>query len=677
MHRLLIPLACLASLACDDAAPAMTPPTTPLDAQVIDADQPTDLAASPDAAPPADAAPMDAGPDQTVDSGVTCTPRPADPTPDAPLPPRRAHHAGVDAWEATTWDRLRVAAAADPAVHFIATFDHATDALVIDAAAGRIEARRVDGRWTVTDGALVDVFPSTAADQHPTLADIFAAFEPYPDDRENLGYTPDDPRVGGLPLAAQSWPDPLVRLGTIFDAAHAPDGVIGLWPWARGGNGTHGGLGLLQSRAALMLAGKGARPGEHTIPARLVDVAPTVLAALGAPTTGGIGPDGAYSDGLFMRWQDGQVLWDALAEDPCDRPRHVVIVLFDGLTANDLNHQALSPTPDVDLPTIRALATDAAIFPLGAIAGFPSMSAPGHMTIGTGAWPGHHGILNNRFFDRGTQARVDPLAFASDPAGFAMDPAAAFAFHDVYVPPEVETLAAAAHRAFGPWDAATETGAYVAVLNDIPVGDADFTTADYLMGARHKALSTSRIADELATVQATTLLGTPEAPIPTILQVGLASTDSVGETHGPYSPFAREVLAELDADLGRIVAAYDRAGALDDTLFVLVSDHGMELQDPARAGGFQRVLNAADVRTSEASFGVVYLRTLEVEAEAIEAGFEVRVRNHDDGTPVADATVTCEGCDGVMTDVAGSARVPSIAALVVTHPDFNPAQLTD
>jgi hypothetical protein len=267
------------------------------------------------------------------------------------------------------------------------------------------------------------------------------------------------------------------------------------------------------------------------------------------------------------------------------------------------------------------------------------------------------------------------LAFASDPGAFARDPHAAFALITGYVPAGVETLAAAAHRAFGPWDPDRRTGAYVAVINDIPVGDADFTTADFLTGERSKGLRESQLADELATVQATTLLGTPSAPVPTILQVGFASTDSVGESHGPHAPRTREVLRELDGDLGRIVASYDRAGALDDTLFVIVSDHGMELQDPARAGSVRRVLQAGDIKTSDASFGFVYLRSLVVETRMHAAGVEVTVRNHDDGTPVEGVELSCPACDPTRTDAEGRAIVPSTAGLIGTHPDFNPVTL--
>ena len=78
-------------------------------------------------------------------------------------------------------------------------------------------------------------------------------------------------------------------------------------------------------------------------PARLVDLIPTMMAALGAPTTAGVGPDGAYDDRLYLRRQDGAVLWDALnphdmVENPADyiRDPSEIYELYDRVIADDI-----------------------------------------------------------------------------------------------------------------------------------------------------------------------------------------------------------------------------------------------------------------------------------------------------------------------------------------------------
>ena len=64
---------------------------------------------------------------------------------------------------------------------------------------------------------------------------------------------------------------------------------------------------------------------------------------------------------------------------------------------------------------------------------------------------------------------------------------------------DVENLAQAAHRAFGNWDADAQSGAFVAVINELTFLDADFSTLSFLSGGAHaKALPEYRVADGLA-----------------------------------------------------------------------------------------------------------------------------------------------------------------------------------
>ena len=68
------------------------------------------------------------------------------------------------------------------------------------------------------------------------------------------------------------------------------------------------------------------------------------------------------------------------------------------------------------------------------------------------------------------------------------------------------------------------------------------------------------------------------------------------------------------------------------------------------------LINESGVQTSFVSAGLVYLRTLELETAREADGLRVRVLNHDNGDPMVDATVHCEGCDealAVRTDGEG------------------------
>lgn len=712
MSRRAVGLLALALLgACDDGGEPAAPPDARAadaaahDARVVDAapDAEARLDAAPrldaraDAQPRPDAAP-DAAPDATRDAAPDaappprCVPQPpAPPAPSGPLPPAASSARGVDAWERPAFDRLRAAALSDEGVHFVATYDHAADRFEVfggpaDARAAfafRREDAPTGTTYRVVEGDLAAVFPDTRADVHGDYADLLAAFEPgTAPDLTALGYGADDPRVGFLPYAAQSWPLPLERIATVFDAPDAPDAVGGVFPWARPSGGTHGGLGLLQSRATLVLGGAGVRRGVVLdAPARLTDVAPTVLAALGAPTTGGVGPDGRYADGLHLTRQDGWPRWDALDPDPCARVDHVVVVLFDGLLATELNHQVLDADPEVDLPALRGLAQDGVVFRHGAVVGFPSVSAPGHMTAGTGLWPGHHGILGNAQYGRAEGAVLSPFFVLDDPVAALQNPQSVLDLYDRVTRPEAETLAAAAHRALGRPDADGQGGAYVVVLNELALGDADYTSVDFLSAGQKRSLDDYRVADNLAMIQVESLLRHRGARVPTVLQLSFVSTDKAGESVGPHADETRQVLTEVDARVARLQAIYARHGVLERTLFVLVSDHGMELQDPGRSTRFDAALREAGVATRFTAQGLVHLATLRLEAARDDAGLWITVRDHDDGAPVVDAVVTCAACAVVeaRTDAEGRALLglaPAGVIVEATAPGFNPQAWT-
>ena len=78
---------------------------------------------------------------------------------------------------------------------------------------------------------------------------------------------------------------------------------------------------------------------------------------------------------------------------------------------------------------------------------------------------------------------------------------------------------------------------------------------------------------------------------PDVLTVHLVDCDAMRHTHGTDSQEAHAAMERLDARVGRIMAALQKAGILDDTLFCVVSDHGH--QDTPRAIPLDRLLRAA------------------------------------------------------------------------------------
>ena len=619
----------------------------------------------------------DGGGSADVQAPVCSAPPAEPPKPVGVFPDGPKGGAGIDAPERAAYEALRATVLADDNLHYIATWDEDAGAYRVDSAGGHVLFARSPQGIAVVGGDVSAVFPSTSPEIFGTVGALTDAFEnPSGYTGADVGYAPGDPRVGFLPPSMQSYPLALERIAALFDAPDAPDLVVGHQPWSSGGGGSHGALSALQSRAALVIAGRGARKGVVIEgAATLPDVAPTILAALGAPTTGGVGPDGVYDDGLYLARQDGRVLWEALAEDPCERPKHVILLLFDGLLQTELLRQALEDAPDVDLPTFRALAQQGVVWRYGATTNFPSVSAPGHMTSGCGLWSGHHGILSNSYYRRSSQTVINPFSLLDDIQATIADPMKAVAIYESAIAPGFETLGQAAHRGLGAFDPVTGQGAFVAVINELSIGGADWTTIHLLMGAPPGPLALSlqdyELADNLAVTQVQDLLANAALPAPLILEASLVKTDGAGEVAGPHSDLMRQVLVETDARVGAMLAAYEARGVLDDTMIVLVSDHGMELQDPLRTTGVQKSLILADVKARVHSPGLVWLRTLEVEV----ALPSVTVRDHDNGAPLAGVTVGCDTCaETVETGADGVATLaPDVAPAMVTatHPLFN------
>ncbi|MFI5052957.1 MAG: alkaline phosphatase family protein, partial [Acidimicrobiia bacterium] len=76
---------------------------------------------------------------------------------------------------------------------------------------------------------------------------------------------------------------------------------------------------------------------------------------------------------------------------------------------------------------------------------------------------------------------------------------------------------------------------------------------------------------------------------------------------GPHSDIADASVRDTDARIGDIVDAVARAGALDDTAFVVVADHGMQQTDPTVTGDWDEPLHAAGIRFRDEGYGFLYL----------------------------------------------------------------------
>ncbi len=253
------------------------------------------------------------------------------------------------------------------------------------------------------------------------------------------GFSAEDPARRFIRAEHQSYPFAYERIAQLFDSPNAPDLAISPSDWAQGIQpGTHGALNVRQSRAPLWLAGPRVRPGLHEIGVREVDVLPTALAALGFPRIDGADATGQTSSergvppDVLLRRQDGRVLHEILDEARAPAER-LYIFLLDGLSHTELEDRLASDP--AALPGLRRLRERAAVMANGHIVNFPSITWPSHTTLGTGAWCGHHDVVNPSYYLREKRELVSPQGQQVRTEGF--------------VGPGVETVYEAFHRVRG------------------------------------------------------------------------------------------------------------------------------------------------------------------------------------------------------------------------------------
>jgi hypothetical protein len=401
------------------------------------------------------------------------------------------------------------------------------------------------------------------------------------------------------PNERNHYPHAYSNAAQLFDDPRAPDLAVLHTPahnWEeRGGHrGEHGSLDVVQSRAPLILAGRGVRRlGRRPAHARMVDVAPTLAALL----------DVEPFDGAALKSLDGRVLEEVLdREDP---PERVVAFLCDGTNANVLHAMAEAG----ELPTVSRLMGEGTTFDHGLVASFPSATLANHTTALTGVHPGHHGVLHNAYFDRATARQI--ITNAPQTWHLAREELSG----------RVETLFEAVARSGGGFTAAidepTDRGASYTTFDFLRRGevgelqaalpsaaDVPGATRQFVDSKRDYAWATS--ADHMAVMQATQMwAGSAGNPRPRFMWVNLILPDAGNHSGGPHSDIGHAALRDTDRRLGQILEALDWGGG--STAFALLADHGMEETDPDCRGDFDEALERAGIPFRDEAYGFIYL----------------------------------------------------------------------
>jgi Type I phosphodiesterase / nucleotide pyrophosphatase len=493
------------------------------------------------------------------------------------------------------------------------------------------------------------------------------------------GNPTDDPNRAYFEPHAISHPYAYERIAQLFDSPRAPDLIVSPKAYAYGIQpGQHGALDVVQCRAPLVFSGPGVRRGMFKLNARQVDVAPTITRMVGLPKITGLDASGSPAE-VYLKRQDGRPL-DEIIDDKAARPKRVYMFLLDGLSHSELRHQ-LDNNPGA-IPNLAGLVERGAMLSHGSIVNFPSITWPSHSTILTGAWCGHHDVVNPTFHLREHRETVPIQGNVFETERYLN--------HDVETLYEVfkraggeGTITASIHEPQG-------RGADHAVFERRIVGDKTrlkALTAEMVSDVSPRwaadnmpAMTREEIVDIRGMAQVINLFDHCGDETPMFVAHEFVLTDGAGHDYGPHHEGLREALYRTDKRIGTVLEMFRARGLLESTLFVVTSDHGMAAQRVELKANPAREPERAGIQGVFAE-PMIYLRDLRVEFERARdlRSLRVTVLDNDflpDGEhpPLAGARVTLHGRGGA---VLAESRTPESGRVAFATPaDASDAELT-
>ncbi|WP_427788667.1 ectonucleotide pyrophosphatase/phosphodiesterase [Brevundimonas diminuta] len=234
---------------------------------------------------------------------------------------------------------------------------------------------------------------------------------------------------------------------------------------------------------------------------------------------------------------------------------NVILISIDGFRADYLERGVT--------PVLSRLAAEGASGPMKP--SFPSVTFPNHYTLVTGLHPDHHGIVGNNMVD----AELGRFSLGNKQA-----------VTDRRWWDQGEPI----------WVSAERQGVKTATMF-WPGSEAD------IRGVRPsywKPFDQSMPGDARVD-QVLQWLDLPVAERPGLTTLYFDIVDTMGHHHGPDAPQTTEAMRSVDASIGRLIDGLKARGLYENTMLVVVSDHGMAATSPERVTVLDDIIDSAAV----------------------------------------------------------------------------------
>jgi hypothetical protein len=240
------------------------------------------------------------------------------------------------------------------------------------------------------------------------------------------------------------------------------------------------------------------------------------------------------------------------------------------------------------MPNLAKLAAQGATYVNAYVGQLPSLTEASHATIGTGVLPKRHLILGDTWRVPGSEqmspnlldGNLDRTGYISKLIQQSGSPSLASILHQRW--PGSIVVSVSGHKVYAA-DAMGAGGAdFVAFgVNDsrghfVPGATPGHAPAHGIMLSRQLDLPsyprTPGLEDQWTTTLAEKFLFKYH---PRLMMINLPEVDTIGHLAGTDVTVMQPLLSGVDKQIGRLIAAYGRAGMLPQTDFVITSDHGM------------------------------------------------------------------------------------------------------